>query len=209
MTINDIYRKFYCTHNLQVHMIRTAKIAKLICQNLGPVKVDLERLMRACLVHDIGNTVKFDFDKYPDMIGGDTGEIEYLRKKQKELIAKYSRDDHEATKKMLQEVGFDQSFIKIVLNKTYTNATRIKEGEDWFLKILLYSDQRSGPFGVLPLKDRLDEAHKRLIKYRDRHDLYDAALEIEKQIQANVEFDLNTIGDETIKDIRVDINMVV
>jgi hypothetical protein len=84
---------------------------------------------------------------------------------------------------MLTEAGIDPKIVQAVLDMSYWNAPKIANGNNWILKILLYADLRVSPTGVIPIKARLDDIHSRLAKYKNRMDLYEAGLQIEKQIQ--------------------------
>jgi hypothetical protein len=198
MTIIEVYQKFKNPPNLQEHMLRVTKVGLFIYNHWTGSSIDKDLLLKVLLLHDIGNIVKFDMVKYPHFLGKEEQRIAYWIGVQKEIIDKYGSDDNEVTGKMLNELGVDQIILKTVLDMSYLNALNIAKSDNWILKILLYSDLRVSPSGVIPLRNRLDDVFSRLEKYKNRKDLYDAALMIENQIQDNIDISVSKITDESI-----------
>ena len=80
----------------------------------------------------------------------------------------------------------------------------ILSSNNWELKIVNYSDFRVGPFGVLSLRDRMEEIRVRytgrdfpFMKDLDRH--IAEGLEIEKQIFEHTDISPEDITDESIR----------
>jgi hypothetical protein len=147
----------------------------------------------------VGNIVKFNIQKYPQFLGEEQSRAQYWMEVQEEMIKKYGTDDHLTTKQMLTELEISQEIVNNVYEMSYWNAPVIKSGDNWVLKILLYSDLRVSPSGIISIKERLDDVHARLEKYKDRTDLYDAGLDIEKQIQENLTVSVLDINDNSTK----------
>ncbi len=187
MRVLDIYKRFDVPPNLQKHMARVSRLAMFICNHWKGEKIDRNLVKKAGLLHDIGNIVKFDLETRANFLGEkEIKRVDYWKEVQRKIIEKYGSDDHEVTKRMLQEIGTDERLVELLGSKTYANAVSVANSDDWEAKILLYADLRIGPFGIMGLKERLDELHKRSEKYRERKDLYIALLEIEEQIQKNL-----------------------
>ena len=55
------------------------------------------------LLHDLGNIVKFDLEKYPDFLGKEKPRLEYWKKVQKEVREKYGSDDHDVAIKCYEK----------------------------------------------------------------------------------------------------------
>lgn len=89
MAIQDIYSKFAIAPNLQRHMLTVTKLALFLCDHWQGPPIGKELLTKACLLHDLGNIVKFDLEKYPHFLEEEQGRVEYWKQKQKEIIAKY------------------------------------------------------------------------------------------------------------------------
>lgn len=197
MTVLDIYTKLKNPPNLQEHMLRVTKVALFIYDHWNGTPIDKDLLLRVTLLHDVGNIVKFNMQKYPHFLGDEIKRVDYWIDVQKEVKEKYGTDDHEVTGKMLSELKVNPIIIQTVLDMSYWNAPIIAKSDNWILKILLYSDLRVSPTGIIPIKERLDDVHSRLEKYKERMDLYEEGLEIENQIQQNVSCKLSDITNET------------
>jgi len=161
-------------------------------------------VIKSALLHDLGNIVKFDLEKHPEIFKAEGENIEHWKKMQKEMIDKYGVDDHAATRKMLAELRVDDRIVKIILSKTFGNSKEIAAGNNWHAKILLYADLLVAPSGIVTLNSRLEELIKRSIRYSSRPDypeLIEAARDIEKQIQEKVAVPLSEISDDSIKNV--------
>lgn len=202
MNIKNIYEKFGIPPNLTEHMLIVTKVALFIKEHWKGPEIDWETLRKAALLHDVGNVVKFDLDKYPHFLGNEKSKIDYWKQKQKEIIEKYGQDDHEATKKMLNEVGIDRKIIEIILNKAFGNAVQIAVSQDWYTKILLYADLRVLPNGVAKMTERFQDIRERMPKYTSRPDfenLLDTARKIEEQIQEKLDVSVLEINNQSIQ----------
>ncbi len=202
MQIIDIYKKFGIPPNLQEHMLRVCSIIEYLHQHwIGSAVVDWDLAKRTALLHDLGNIVKFDFDKHPELLGKEQRNIEYWRRIQIDIVQKYGADDHEATKKMLIELGVDNESIGIILNKSFGNSVETKSSDNWNLKILYYADLRTLPFGIGSLEDRISDVKERMPKYTSRpdfEDLVDSCREIENQLQQNIDIPVSEINDNNV-----------
>lgn len=201
MTIKDVYIKYFVPPNLQEHMVTVAKVCNLIVNNWVGERVVKQQLIRSALLHDLGNIVKFDFDKHPEFLGPEQKRIDFWKQKQLEIIKIYGKDDYTVTSKMLSELGFDENSIESVSARSFANALnaiQVKESSDWHSKIVLYSDMR-----VLPMK--VGSLEERLVNIRDRYptrpgleDMFEACRDIERQIQKHVSVSLSKITQELI-----------
>ena len=59
-SINEIYKKLRVPLNLQMHMMRAAAAAELICDNWNGPAIKKADVIAALLLHDIGNIVKMN-----------------------------------------------------------------------------------------------------------------------------------------------------
>lgn len=203
MKIVDIYKKFGIPPNLQEHMLRVYGIVCFVEEHWkGEEKIDWELAKTVALLHDMGNVVRFDFDNHPEFLGDEQKNVEHWKQVQKEVIAKYGTDDHEATRQMLQEVQVGDEAIEIILGKSFGNAVATKDSNNWPLKILLYADLRTLPQGIGTLEERIQDVRERMPKYvarPDFEDLVSASREIESQLQTNLSVPVSEITDISIK----------
>lgn len=208
MKAKEVYEKLHVSPNLQRHMLRVAKIADLIVKNWTGPNIDGVKINQTALLHDVGNIVKFDLEKYPEFLEEERGNIEYWKKIQIEMIQKYGSDDHEATCKMLIDLGVNQSIIEIIQQKSFENSVKTSKSNNWELKIMFYTDLRALPQRVGTLEERLKDVTERLEKYRNRPDieeLFNACRKIEKDIEANMKINASDIKDESLEGNDIDL----
>ena len=194
MTISEIYIKLGIPPNLQQHMLRVTSVSLFIANNWKESEFNIEILKTMLLLHDIGNIVRFDFEKHPEFLGDEVKRVDFWKKCQKENIVKYGSGDHEATASMLNELGISEEIKQKIYQMGYWNVEQVKNSKDWYLKVALYSDLRVGPFGILTLQERLDDIHTRIEKYKTKPELIGFAKELENQIQVNLDIPVSKIN---------------
>lgn len=201
MKIKEIYKKFGIPPNLAEHMYRVCAVVSVIQKHWKGEYIDWELAKKMALLHDLGNVVKMDNVNHPEFLGSEQKNADYWNQKQKEIVAKYGDDDNEVTKLMLQELGIEPKIVEDIYNKRFLNSIYTNQSGNLPLKIVYYADLRVLPFGVGTLKERLDDIRKRYVNFvvrTDFEDLVTACYEIEKQIQTNLDFDVNEINDELV-----------
>ena len=82
---------------------------------------------------------------------------------------------------------------------SYWNIENVITKDDYLLKIALYADLRIGPFGIMSLHERLEDAHQRVAKYKNRPELKEFAYVLEKQISSHLNIDLYSINNSDIE----------
>lgn len=70
--------------------------------NNSQIKIDWNLVKKASLLHDLGNVVRFDFDKHPEFLGKEQVNVDHWKDIQKKVIGSYGSDDHEATERILK-----------------------------------------------------------------------------------------------------------
>ena len=198
MIISEIYKTLGIPPNLQQHMLRVTSVALFIVKNWKGPELNPETLKTMLLLHDVGNIVRFDFEKHPEFLGDEVKRIDFWKKRQKENIVKYGTDDHEATVSMLNELGISEETKERIYQMGYWNVKEVKNSTDWYLKIALYADLRVGPFGILTLQERIDDIHTRIEKYKTKPELMGFSQELENQIQSNVCIPVSSIDNNSI-----------
>lgn len=66
-TISQIYDRYQVLPALQLHMLRVAAVAQLICSSHHRA-LPTDHIISCCLLHDIGNILKFDLTYYPEFL---------------------------------------------------------------------------------------------------------------------------------------------
>jgi hypothetical protein len=198
--IFDIYKKYYIMPNLQLHQLRVASVAMQICDSFD-LPLNRRDLALGCLLHDMGNIVKFRLRAFPDMLVGQ--DIDYWEKIQKECIKKYGAEEHEANMCVVKDIGVSKEVFDIVDAVGFHNWCITLNDGSWEHKIASYADSRVAPFGVLSLHDRLMDANKRYegISTTDdseRDMLYSCAHQMEKDIFMHTSISPDEITESSI-----------
>lgn len=157
-TITDIYNEYNIMPNLQLHQLRVAAVAKQICDSLDR-EIDTTTVVTVCLLHDMGNIIKFDLEytkrEFPEFF--DEYSFEHQKNVQKEYIEKYGTDENYATESIAQELGLSESLITLLKDVIHHAKEDNPESFDFVSCLCKYADMRVGPKAVLSLENRLRE----------------------------------------------------
>jgi len=145
-TISDIYAEYKIMRGLQDHMLRVAAVASMICDNFDE-PLPKEKIILACLLHDMGNIIKSDLSYFPDFLQPEG--LEYWQGVQNEYFEKYGRDEHEATIKIIKELNLAVDIIPAVNGFKFSLLCDHCQGNNFVNKILNYVDNRVDPHGVV------------------------------------------------------------
>lgn len=86
MTTQGVYQKFGTPKNLQQHMLTVTGLICSVQEHWTGDVINWDDLITAGLLHDLGNVIKFDLDKFPALLGDELPRIDFWRKEQKRLI---------------------------------------------------------------------------------------------------------------------------
>lgn len=210
--ILEIYEHYKIMPSLAMHQLRVASVIYLIIQNFNEdisTQVDKNVAITSGLLHDMGNIIKFDLDRFPAFV--EPQGKEYWEDVQKEYFEKYGRDEHKATQAILKELNVNQKVIDIDEQMIFGLLCENKNKENWELKLLHYADMRTGPFGILSYEDRMEDARKRyanvpndeLTRYREKEriQLLSCGKDIERQIFEHCKIKPEDINDESVAPI--------
>jgi hypothetical protein len=210
MNILEIYKKYQIMPQLQEHQLTVAAVADMICENItlilpdflmqknrdtfshrekGAESADHENIVSACLLHDMGNIVKFDLTKtsdlHPELFLKPEDQIFWESVKQ-EFIKKYGIGSHNVTMKIVQEIGVSPRVKELVDCVGFDQGTDNAATADFGKKICAYSDMRVMPAGVCGLEQRMADLRVRYKNHPEgahNREVFEAALrKIEKQI---------------------------
>jgi hypothetical protein len=208
MKILDVYKRFDTPPNLQEHMIRVFGIVTFLEKHWIGENLDWKMIKDMALLHDLGNIIKYQMDKYPEMLGNELANIGHWKQVQQKIMKRYGSDDEEATKQMLKEISVDPKIIDTIFNKTFGNSVAVKNSSDWYLKLLYYADLRTLPSGVGSLEERLKDVRNRMPKYTSRpdfEDLVSACLNIGLQVVKNLNISETEVTNQSTS---VDLNTI-
>lgn len=187
--ITDIYTEYKIMPNLALHQLRVAGVAMQICESLD-VSIDTEAVVTACLLHDMGNIIKFKLEYFPEFL--EPLGLEYWGKVQDDYMQKYGTDEHHASSVIAQEIGVPNRILELIDCIGFREATHNRDSEDFHKKIVAYADMRVCPNGIDSLEARFIDTRKRyfskgsstviLSNPEERISFEKALEEIEKQI---------------------------
>ena len=151
-------------HHVPVHILKhclaVTKIAVFLAERLKEkgIEVDIDLVERACLLHDIARVCDFkdfDYKMFEQKITDEDKE------KWRQIRTKYKDISHE-------DAAFDilkGKYPKLAMTiKRHAYIAVVNPGEGpktWEEKLCLYADMRVSHDKIVPLKKRLNEAHKR------------------------------------------------
>ena len=203
--IIEIYNEYKIPPNLQRHMLWVAAVAYMICDNFDE-SLPKEDIITACLLHDMGNIVKYDMKMFPDLLEPEG--VEYWKKVQEEFMQKYGKDDHHTNLKIAKELGVSPKVIYLIDQIQFQNLCIHYQQNDMSAKIINYVDHRVDPYGIVSYDERMEEARKRyqnrkefIFEEQERQKFVTCGRGIEKQIFAKCKIKPEDINDETVKPI--------
>lgn len=211
VTPGEIYAAYRIMPGLQAHQLRVAAVGKMICDNFS-LPVNSGDVILTCLFHDMGNIIKSDLGSFPEFLGAH--DRAYWEQVKKEYIGKYGDYAHDATLKIMGEMGLGKHIIDMSDHIGFSRLEGVRDSGSHELKIAEYADLRAGPHGVLPMKDRIAEGR---LRYKDLRPwareggadeferLRDAAREIERQIFAHAGIAPDDITDDAVAPIIEDL----
>ena len=201
MLIKDVYKKYEVMPQLIEHQIRVAGVGHLVAR--GWSGANLREVTLACLLHDMGNIVKFDLADSPERraLFGITPDLERWQRVQNEYRAKYGTSAHTATTAILKDMGLTE-MVRIVNEEAelYFSEASPKQLDAMSpsVIILMYADCRVIPSGVTSYRARLDDLAVRYgggktTTWREWMNQF------EKYIASKTTINLDSITEESIK----------
>ncbi len=156
--ITELYKSYQIMGNLELHMLRVTGVAKEICSHISE-SVDTENILKACLLHDMGNILKFDLSVFPEFL--EPQGLAYWQGVKSDFEKKYGKLVHPATVKIAHEIGASERVIELIDAISFNRAKQNWESHDFGHKICAYADMRVAPFSVVSMKERLEDGQKR------------------------------------------------
>jgi hypothetical protein len=199
--ITDIYKEYKIINNLQEHQFRVTGVAMQICESFD-LEIDKESIIKACLVHDLGNIIKFRLNYFPEFLEPEG--LEYWQSVQNEFIQKYGDNEHEGTLKILAELGVSPKITRIVSVVGYPYIKEVLESDDLNKKIITYSDFRVSPHGVVSIAERAEDGRKRYEGFKndvtpdERERRFQYIVALQSQIFSHLKIKPEDITDDSI-----------
>lgn len=158
----DVYTKYRIPPWLQEHQLRVAGVGKLMSSILPQANVRDVTLV--CLFHDMGNILKFDLAPDSPLASLYGGEIEYWQTVKDDYRAAYGNSEYDATVAIAKDIPLPNSTVRLIEGMSYSHTETILAEGPLELQICAYADMRIGPYGVLPLRERIADLRERASK---------------------------------------------
>jgi len=198
MTIKQLYEKYDIMPQLATHMLRVGAVGKMVAENWID-GCDVKFVTDLCLIHDIGNIVKFDLINRNEEKFGKIDNALYWQQIQQNYWDKYGHDAHDATVEILQDAELHK-FTNLI---TEEEKLYFAEAKDESLKqasvaaiILMYADCRVKPEGIVSYRARIDDLKARYGGV-GTPTWYDWTYWFDNWMQSKVKIDLNSITEES------------
>lgn len=198
-TVQQIYEGYKIMPNLQVHQLRVAAVAMMICDNFSE-PLPKHEMVSGCLIHDMGNILKFKLDLFPEFTKPEG--MNYWEGVKEEYRKKYGNDEHVATFAIAKELGVSEKTFTLIEAISFLGAPSLALGDSFAHKIMEYCDDRVNPFGVVSLEVRLADLRKRYAHKGgdtpERRAFDEALRKIEQQIFEKCSIKPEDITDEAV-----------
>ena len=222
MNILEIYRKYQIMPQLAEHQLKVAAVADVICKHITrgmdaellqplnnaekEIKIDQENIIKACLLHDMGNIVKFDFEQTKQFMTEALADedLAYWENVKQEFTEKYGNISHQATDGILREMGVSKRILGLVDCVGFDRGRDNAATADFGKKICACSDMRVGPKGIISLEDRMADLRVRYKNHpegaQNREVFENALRQIEQQIFERCKIRPEAITEDGVKD---------
>lgn len=199
--ITEVYVLYKITPLLAMHQLRVAAVAEMICDNLD-INLDKESIIKACLLHDMGNIIKFNLEN--SLENYNVEDKRYWQEVKNEYILRYGEDEHKASYQIAKELGVSDVVLGLIDIVDSRVVSDIKNSDSFEKKICLYADNRVSPHHIVSIDERSLEAKER---YKNHHKSFSEESriffnknikEIEKQIFSHAKIKPEDINDETV-----------
>lgn len=156
----EIIKKYHVPPHIVEHNLTTAKLAVFLAQRLEErgVEVDVELVDRACLLHDMARFCDFsesDLNNLKPFI------TEKDKTKWQQLKAEYEGLCHEEVAYEILKNQYPELALAIKKHRYMGILDEKEKPITWEEKLVYYADKRVMHDRIVPLKERLEEAHKR------------------------------------------------
>ncbi len=164
----QIYDFFELPSSLQQHMLQTAALGLIICQNWQGENLDQELILASLLLHDLANLIKFDLNSnLSQSLLSSKHSLAYWQQRQNRFKNKYGKNTEKANIKIIRELKPKKlkRITSILKNHDLDGLQSLLKQKNWEQKIVLYSDLRITPQALASIEERLLDLRQR---YQDR-----------------------------------------
>jgi len=197
----EILKELCVPSHIVRHGFATAKLGLFLAIKLNErgISVDVDLVDRACLLHDVLRVCDLrDYSRFEHSV---TDKAKWMK-----LKSQYEGLCHEEAAAAFFRGKYPQ-LAEVIRKHRYTAISHPQDKpQTWEEKLVYYADKRVMHDKIVPLKERLEEAHKRIAAQRDPADQgvldmeqIDAFIfDLEREIFDKIEVDPLVITDEFI-----------
>jgi len=189
-TVTEIYDGYRIPPWLQLHQLRVAAVGSILAD--AHTKADKRMVILTCLFHDMGNILKFDLS--PDgplaPLMGDT--VAHWQAVKDDFARAYGPDEHVATIAIARELHLPSAVVALMQGISFSKMEQIRTKGPLELQICEYADMRVGPYGILPLQERVADLKARSRRRwaegyaKDMEEKFDHSAELLDEIEAEL-----------------------
>ena len=159
-----IIEEHHVPPHIAKHSLTVAKLAVFLAQRLTEkgITVDVNLVDRACLLHDIVRICDFkelDYGRFEQPVTAED------KAKWQQLRAKYKETPHEYAAYDILKDKFPVLALTIKKHRYVGILDEKKKPNTWEEKLVYYADMRVMHDKIVPLEERLTEAHKRNVHF--------------------------------------------
>lgn len=187
---------------LAEHQLRVGAVGQIVAENW---RGGCDELLatKLCLLHDMGNIVKFDLSDEAQRVSmfGKIDNLPHWQEVQKKYLDQYGSDAHAATNGILREMGEDK-IVPMIDEEVRLYLAEADSQEldkaDVPTVIMMYGDFRVIPQGVVSYQDRVEDLRVRYGGGKSPTWLAWTA-KFEQWIQERIAVDLDSITEEVVR----------
>src|SRR3989344_8037906 len=164
-TARQLYTEYKIMPSLQLHQLRVAAVGKLVCDNFTPPAggaINTHDITLACLFHDMGNIIKSELSYFPEFL--EPQGLVYWQGVKDEYVKKYGADHHAANSAIARDIRLPENVCTLIDSLGFSKLEEVLKDPSLERKVCEYADLRVGPYGVLPLIERLLEGRRRYLE---------------------------------------------
>jgi len=159
-----IIEEHHVPPHIAKHSLTAAKLAVFLAQRLTEkgITVDVNLVDRACLLHDIVRICDFkelDYSRFEQPVTAED------KAKWQQLRAKYKETPHEYAAYDILKDKFPVLALTIKKHRYIGILNKKEKPNTWEEKLVYYADMRVMHNKIVPLEERLTEAHKRNVHF--------------------------------------------
>lgn len=201
MTTKELYDQYKVISNLQDHLYRVAGVGWLLADAYAD-QVDKDQIVKACLLHDIANIIKFDLMRHPETL--EPQGFDYWNQVRNEMIAKYGDDENQAHYAVAREIGMPEKVIELMQSVGFPKSCDVINSGDLAAVITAYADRRVDFNGVTSAAER-DEKGRQRYGYEVTdfsRQMNECCLDMEERIFAGIDLSPEDINNDTVNSLR-------